>query len=46
MFVLADLLIPDPAGRPSLARRIVRWLRRHFTRDGRELARRLEACRP
>jgi hypothetical protein len=42
-------LFPDvyiPSGRTSPARRFVRWFRRHFTRDGRALARRLEACRP
>ena len=39
------LFIPtNPAG-ASLLGRARRWLRRHMTRDGRQLAKRLEACR-
>lgn len=42
-------LLPDvfvPSGRTGPVRRVVRWFRRRFTRDGRALARRLEACKP
>jgi hypothetical protein len=40
-----DLLIANSDSQ-SPASRFGRWLRRHFTRRGRLLARRLEGCRP
>lgn len=45
MFPAPDVFIVQP-GQLSPFRRAVRWLRRRFTRDGRLLARRLEAYRP
>jgi hypothetical protein len=45
MLVWPDVVMYDKR-RPPFARRVLRWLRRRFTRDGRALARRLEACRP
>jgi len=42
---MPDVII-DIVGRLPSGNLVWWWLRRHWTHDGRALARRLEACRP